>query len=257
MKKIISILSLAAFCLCFTACRIIHKNDIGPSITKNFQTKPFKKIVVKGPHTVRFTQSDTFSIKVTAPEETMNYLLIESDGQTLHISNNRKDSDNGVIRIFNYVDDSSIIEIQAPSLSAIGMFGSGEFITTDSLSAETFEVTVSGSGEINLQKVSSKKADITVTGSGDVTMGELTTETANITVTGSGDIALKGKNINKTKMDVTGSGDISITFDNCNEATAGVTGSGDITLKGTLRNLKKSISGSGEVSTDGLTIIKQ
>ena len=82
-------------------------------------------------------------------------------------------------------------------------------------------------------------------------------EKLSLQVTGSGDIELDEAEAVNSMAQVTGSGDIKVHFNNSDTATATITGSGDITFTGTLSQLSKQVSGSGEIDTDKLTVTKK
>ncbi|HQV01605.1 MAG TPA: head GIN domain-containing protein, partial [Bacteroidia bacterium] len=141
-------------------------------------------------------------------------------------------------------DKDIVYEIVVPQITGMELAGSGKFKTTETIKTSKLDITVSGSGQMEV----------------DVVTNELECD-----IMGSGNIAIKGSS-NKTDLEISGSGayhgfecytancDASISGSGLAEVSvsnslkASVSGSGVINYTGKPKDVKKSISGSGAVN---------
>lgn len=112
-------------------------------------------------------------------------------------------------------------------------------------------VMVSGSGDVKIQRISvDKDVELSVTGSGDIDVKSLKAAAVKATVTGSGDIDIKRVAADRTYLVVTGSGDIDAEG-SVQKADLTVTGSGDIDVrKLQTGTMTINLSGSGDVKCE-------
>lgn len=229
----IMIVACVSIIVLLSSCRIETAKDLGPTKTKNIEVKQFDEIELSSAAKVIFHISDTVSVSIEAPEKLIDSYQIESNGKQLSIRERKL-----VMNIVNFSDEYVVtVHVYAPRLSSIYVTGSGEVTCDDTIHAEKFVGWVTGSGDINCKVVKAEKLSLQVTGSGDIELDEA--EAVN------------------SMAQVTGSGDIKVHFNNSDTATATITGSGDITFTGTLSQLSKQVSGSGEIDTDKLTVTQK
>jgi hypothetical protein len=118
------------------------------------------------------------------------------------------------------------VKITMPALEGVSVSGSGD-IQVSGLKAGELEARVTGSGDVTL-KGSAERLRAEVTGSGDVHAADLSTKSARVKVTGSGDVTVR----------VTA------------ELDATVTGSGDVHYYGHPPEVRKHVTGSGDITAD-------
>lgn len=136
--------------------------------------------------------------------------------------------------------------------------GSGDISVSGSVTCPSFTATTSGSGDISVSAVlCDSGAEIRTSGSGDIDISSLSAQSAQIRTSGSGDIAVRGITADEITAGSTGSGDIDLLCKDAGMVNASASGSGDISLSGTARTLKSNKSGSGDVLSDGLNILKE
>ena len=252
MRKIMIII-LAAVAMTVSSCRIETVKDKGDLKSKNVEVKDFRNITVAGGFDVEFTQSDSISVRVEATEELLDMVSIESDGRTLIIKNKEKNENHRAIFVMGgSIGESEPVKvfITAPSLDELTVSGSASFDIEKSLATEKLKITLTGSGEVEIDGVKCQSADLVLIGSGDIRLRPIEAETLNATIAGSGIMQLHTINIKKIDASITGSGDIFFACKNCDEAVASVTGSGDISFKGQIENVKQTVAGSGGISVD-------
>lgn len=91
--------------------------------------------------------------------------------------------------------------------------------------------------------------DVSLSGSGDVKMGKVSSENTEIGIVGSGDVSLKGTTC-EAVYSVSGSGDINAKNYKAHNVSARIIGSGDITCYAE-EHLEARVSGSGEIGYKG------
>ncbi|MBQ6917647.1 MAG: DUF2807 domain-containing protein, partial [Prevotella sp.] len=81
------------------------------------------------------------------------------------------------------------------------------------------------------------------------------TRETDVTLIGSGDINLRQQNAASTRITLRGSGEVKVEFaKGCGSVDAQLMGSGDIDLRGTVQSMSKHKSGSGDIDTDNLKV---
>lgn len=208
-------------------------------VTKQTRTvSDYDRISVTGMMEVQLVAGKEGKIELQAESNLMEYIETEVSGGHLKISVkkgvNLQPSRNYPIKLVVSFED----------LEALALTGSGHIQNTDVLKSRDFKMSVTGSGNMNLNLVTENLSG-SVTGSGDV---KLKGNTSNFkgTVTGSGDILAYALKADSVEANVTGSGDIQITV--VNELNARISGSGDITYKGNPEKQNFRTSGSGKIT---------
>lgn len=242
MKKYI----LTAFVLLFTATsanaqwwnsskRITGNKEV---VKQTRSVGNYDRISVTGMMEVQLVAGKAGKIDIEAESNLMEHIETEVSGSHLKISVkkgvNLQPSRNYPIKLV----------VPFEKLEALALTGSGHIRNSDVIKARDFKVSVTGSGNMNLNLVT-ENLEGSLTGSGDV---KLRGNTRNLkcTVTGSGDFLAYDLKADKVDANVTGSGDIEITV--VNELNARVSGSGDITYRGNPEKQNFRTSGSGKVS---------
>ncbi len=157
--------------------------------------------------------------------------------------------EDGCLKIYfsesvNY-QERLVIDVYAPSYDALLMMGSGNMTLQDSVRAQTFTASLSGSGNIRVRQLTSDQVDVSITGSGNVEMGG-STRGMKADISGSGECQLRELSAQSAQVQVTGSGDVSCTVQESLDAA--ITGSGDIEYQGSATAVKSSVTGSGEIT---------
>ena len=136
-----------------------------------------------------------------------------------------------------------ILHVTVPSLQAASISGSGD-INIDRIQGQSFAATVGGSGDLDVGNLRVGEASFAVTGSGGIRASGGATR-ANASLNGSGDLSLAGFEAGDATVSLVGSGDAALRA--TGTAQVQLTGSGDVTIAGGARcTIAKT--GSGEVS---------
>lgn len=114
------------------------------------------------------------------------------------------------------------------------------------------QVTLSGSGNIKSRGnfVNNEITTLTLSGSGDIDMQVKSAQQTKLKVSGSGNIKLSGESATDVNAMVSGSGDIDCSALKCDNVVAGISGSGNIKVT-VNKSINASISGSGNVYYNG------
>lgn len=198
----------------------------------------YDRIAVTGMMEVQLVAGKEGKIDLEAEGNLMEYIETEVSGGLLKIGIkkgvNLQPSKNYPIKLVVTFED----------LDGLTLTGSGHIRNSDPITAREFKVSVTGSGNMNLD-IKTDSFDGSLTGSGDVKL-KGSTRDLKCKVTGSGDfLAFDFKAVNVTAS-VTGSGDIEVSVEN--ELNANVSGSGDIKYKGDPTKESFKTSGSGKVT---------
>ena len=266
---------LAAFVavVCGGVCMACYSSkDVkadGRTVTKTPQVGYFSKVEAYGSADVKFVQGKRSGVRIVGAKYLVDNLVVEQKGETLVLTNKGTG-----IPFFSASSDDLTVYVTSPDLTDVTMKGSGDFEMDGNLDTDNLNVTlvgsgdadihsvvcdnvkfdVRGSGDLNAESIECKQAACSVYGSGDVKLGSVTADNVAMLVQGSGDMGAVLRGVAYTSAKVLGSGDIGVVFNNCNTAECEVRGSGDIVLKGSLGSLRKSVAGSGDISTSHLSL---
>ena len=186
---------------------------------------------------------DKEEIVIHAPADLMSYLITEMDDGTLLIGKRKKGWKN-----FRRINEKIRYDLVVMKINHIKVSGSGD-IDAERLSGKNCAVKVSGSGNVDVGSISSDKLIVNVSGSGDINLLNVTSDILDVSINGSGNVETKGK-IDEVDLTISGSGDFDGTNLNCRDASIDIYGSGNVELN-VKNTLQAHISGSGDVIYDG------
>jgi hypothetical protein len=213
----------------------------------------FERIQLMGATTVYYTQSDSFSVRVEAPEDLIEYVETVVNDSTLTIKMS-DDAQNLVQQIVFFQDNGISVFVSSPDLVEVSLMGSGEFVSNEKIDTDNLLLSLRGSGNINLVDVICDHLVTSAVGSGDINISNAEAQTSQIELVGSGDVGINHKNVGLTDILLKGSGDVKCTFNSCGEVKGDLRGSGDITLSGDVHAMNKTLLGSGDFHTEALNV---
>lgn len=199
----------------------------------------FSEIALKISAKVYLKQGDEQSIRIVAKESTLEDVITEVKGRKLSI---RFPSSNLFKRNFN--QGKIEIYITVPEVDALSVSGSGD-IQTDKLRSRILDLVVSGSGNIIINKLESKRVKASISGSGNVKIGEGgVAEELTVSISGSGNLRAENFEADKVQVSTSGSGSARVTSNGSLKAR--VAGSGSVYYNGN-PSIDSSVAGSGRV----------
>lgn len=223
-------------------------------VTEDRLIKGFEEVEVVGSPNVYYTQADSFSVRVKGPDNFVDNILTEKNGKTLTVRNKGKW---GVVNISFSDEDELAVYVTSPDLVAVRVNGSGDFISTDLIDTDKMNITLRGSGDINIDKLLCDRCDVELIGSGDIDLPEVEAKETSAVLVGSGDIKMGLSKVADTRLSLKGSGDIKVDFsEGCRSVYCTVNGSGDIGLSGKIGHFRGEKHGSGDIDIANLTIEK-
>ncbi|SCW88763.1 Putative auto-transporter adhesin, head GIN domain [Sphingobium faniae] len=235
----LSALLLAGLCLT-SACskesggNAASSGPRGAPAAQDWSTlKDFTAVEVVGPDDVAVTIGNGFAVKAEGDPNAIEKLEISVDDGRLKVG--RKSQWVGA------TDKGATIRVTMPAIAAVTLTGSGDF-DLDRAEGKALDLSLTGSGdmEIGAVKVGRLKADIT--GSGSLEIAGAADE-GKLSLTGSGDIDGEKLKLGKADASLLGSGDIDFASDGAVAIT--ITGPGNVTVKGKAQ-CKTSGIGPGE-----------
>ena len=260
MKKGLNLMSglmLLAAALVMTSCVDVWKSQTifgAKNVVEWRNLNGFEKIEISGSPTVYYNQTDSFSVKVKGPESLVENIITERNGKTLVIRNKGKF---GMFNVQLGENGELAIYVTSPDLTSICLNGSGDFISRQRIDTDDMDVTLRGSGDIQVNNLICDRCHVELIGSGDIDLTSVEAQEASAVLIGSGDIDLCLRNVNDTRLSLKGSGDITAEFSKyCGSVDCDLRGSGDITLEGKVKRFSQYKSGSGDIDVDKLYILK-
>ena len=185
----------------------------GNIISENRELTNFSSINLIGGIDVNIKFSDKYNCTVVSDENLIPYIKTEVVNNNLQISINK-----------NYSSIEGIeVNVNAPEYDEVSISGSGDINIID-FKNDNLSLNISGSGDITANgEVQTLKAKIS--GSGDIISAELISKSATITINGSGDAKIWASD----------------------SISAQINGSGNIEYSGNPINVKSKINGSGDI----------
>ncbi len=185
----------------------------GDLVTQTRDVDKFDEVSLSGSFDVRVRVGEEQSISVTFDDNLIDYIQTEVRHGELRIHSDESFSSRHNCRV----------EITVPSLTDVSLSGSGDIDVTN-VSGGDFSLSISGSGDVTAEgKVD--QLSITVAGSGDVDARDLEALDADVHISGSGDVAVFASRYLDAR--VSGSGDIDY-YGDPEKISSHVAGSGSI-----------------------------
>ncbi len=211
----------------------------GKEVSEKRTTSEYDVISVSGPMDMTLIAGKEGDLTLLGEENLLPYIKTEVEGNTLKIYVEKK------INLRPSNNKKLIITVPFDKISKVSLAGSGDIMSKDVITGESFEVRLSGSGNVSME-VNSTNLEAAIAGSGDISIkGKATNLEAKIS--GSGDIKCENVVSENATASISGSGDIKV---NCSKKLVGrISGSGDIRYKGKPESVDKKVNGSGEVSS--------
>jgi hypothetical protein len=212
---------LAILIVLLSACNLNSLRGSGKLITENRPVSNFDRVTLSGSGRVIITQNGEESLVVETDDNIMEYVTTEVRGGTLELG---------------------FDSVRAGPISPTRL--------TFTLSVDDLEgLTISGSGDIESERIETDSLNILVSGSGDMRIDSLTADTVEAQISGSGEIRLAGEATGQD-IEISGSGQYRAEDLHSDTVAVDIGGSGDATVWAT-NSLNANIGGSGTVNYYG------
>jgi hypothetical protein len=237
-KKTLRLFPITAFIILLTSCDPLFNCLDGNGVLEvedRFVTE-FLGVVNQTSFNVEIVSDSVYSVRVTADANLLDEIKtsVRSGNLIVDTENDRCLSS----------DHKILVEVRMPFVDLVELSGSGNIDAYD-FTTSNLEVRNSGSGDIDLVDiVSTSEVDITLTGSGNINMyGKAVT--GSFVLSGSGDIFAQDYKMDRCKAINSGSGDIYCYASEYLDAN--VSGSGDIIYSGNPAEVVQEDDGSGSI----------
>jgi hypothetical protein len=208
------------------------------SATQNFGVTDFSKIRISGPFDVHVHVGGSPSARAIGPKDSLDRLSVEQNGDTLVV----KSLPGGWGGWPTGSRGPVVVEVSVPDLNAVSVSGSGD-VTVDRMHGDAIDLALSGSGSLDVGAIDVGAVSAVMTGSGDMSLAGKA-RTATTILTGSGDLKAAGLLTDDAQAKLVGSGDLSLGARHLVKVV--LAGSGDVTIAGPAA-CSVTRSGSGDV----------
>lgn len=230
MKKIITIAAamLAAVCWLGAAEPETPKNDIRHE-TKSFKVGNFNSLNLNSIFDATVSRSSKCSLKITAPDDIMEYVEVTVSDGTLELS--LGSIPNKVQRKYSHDGYVLKAEITMPELCGLGMTGASKIRCNNpfDIGDKEFKLDLSGATKVNGLNITARSIE------GDIS--------------GAPYVDLKGK-FGRAEMDVSGAPKADFDF-NAGELDMDVCGAANLEVKGIFENIFVEASGAAKINLSG------
>jgi hypothetical protein len=201
------------------------------AIEKTIDLQNFNKIKLSSSVEVFLTQAASQTVTIKAPQEIIDLLNTEVDGDEWEIK-------------FDECFNSNVsIHIALPHLEELSVNGSGSIVGKGPFVVKDLELDINGSGDIKLE-INAEEVEVSIKGSGDISLAGEAKET-DISVMGSGDLQALKLETEESDISIKGSGDVKVNV--TKRIDIGIYGSGDVQYRGNPKQTEINIKGSGEI----------
>jgi hypothetical protein len=215
----------------------------GATVSRNYQVGAFQKIEVAGPYDVTVRTGANPSVSARGGEKLLDRTTVEVDGDKLVI---RPEHSGGLFHFDFDTHHKASFTVTVPQLSAATITGSGD-IHVDRVAGSGFEGVVAGSGGLDAGAMDVQQLKLVIAGSGDVKAGAGRAQTAEYEIAGSGDIDASSVQSQQIKVGIQGAGSVKARATGTADVT--IMGSGDVDVTGGAKcNINKMGSGDAHCS---------
>lgn len=228
-KMILTAVAMLAAALCLGAAEPETPKDNVKYVTQNFNVANFDALELSNTFDVTVTRSSSYSVKVTAPDEVMDYVIARVDGGTLELY--LKNFPQNLRRRYDNDGFDLKAEITMPELRGLEMSGATKFRTSDTfdIGGREFDLDVSGASKVERLSVKAGSIECEVSGASSVNMD--------------------GK-FGKAELDFSGASNSNFKLD-ADDLDLEISGASNLDLDGTFGSMIVDASGAVNASVSG------
>lgn len=198
MKSILFLNLVLAVLITISACNQDPITGSGVIATEARTIKNFTGVTIEGSSNVTILKGTDFKVEVKAYNNLLPYF--ESRVVNGNLILGYKDH-------INVRNDNTEVTVTLPVLNSLSTYGSGDITSTgDFMGNNDFEASISGSGNIKIEKGSSMNFSTSISGSGNVQAFGFAAEKVTVNVAGSGNAKVTATN--KLNVKIAGSGNV-------------------------------------------------
>lgn len=186
-------------------------------ITRNENPGDFSSLKCSLPCDMTYLPGDC-AVSLYGPDNVIEHITLTLDEGLLNI---KSDGTN-----FRKLKDLKIT-VSAPLINAMEFSGAIDFEAPQGIFANSFSVTLSGAGDIDIRGLKATDASITINGAADIEVYGLETESLSVDVNGAGDAKVEGRT-GRADLKIKGAGDIDATNLQTEELNTRISGAGSV-----------------------------
>jgi len=241
----------------FSACT---STGPGSLVTEEKEFTDFTAVDVEGTFEVEITQSESFSITVSADPDFFDYVTVAKEGKTLKIYLNPRHT----FTDFTLQARALKAKITMPALSGLRLSGASKGTISGFRSSTDFALDISGASSLDMDDIKLDNTDMRVSGASKVS-GSLDTGNIDFNVSGASSVELVGS---ATNIILTASGaskidlaellldNADVNLSGASEASLHVKGKLDCVLTAASRLYFQGNPTMGKMSVSGASTIK-
>jgi hypothetical protein len=180
----------------------------------------FNSIGFALPCQLEITQGTTEGLTLKGDKEDMDKIVTEVRGSELKIYTNSHNA-----RFHDVV-----IRVSVVNLEELSAAGSGNVVFKTGLKTSDFEISLSGSGNLNCDNLMASSTNVNLAGSGSVSLGGVVSEDSEMNIAGSGNINAEKLQVKKCEVSISGSGSARVWA--TDKLESNIFGSGNVYYKG-------------------------
>ncbi len=221
------------------SCRERVLRGTGPLKTeaRELGSGTFDKIRIEAPLDAEITVGEgSPSLRFRGHANVLRYLRSEVRNNTLHIfTDDQTDLD---------LDDKIAARISLPALSGLDISGAAEAHVKGPVQAGSFELDLSGAGEIEIEDLTASSFDADLSGAASLMLHRGAIGDGRYDLSGSGDIRAFGVSHRNARLDLSGAAQAELTV--TENLDAEISGAGTVRYKGHPK-VSQDVSGAGSV----------
>lgn len=230
MKQITKLFVLLAAVASLNGCRYVKVSketrqeyaDVKSGLnlkTKTLELPDFCNIDMAMASELKFTQGESTSVQIVAPEAYIDNILAYVDGNTLIVNSKKKAFILGMRDVKFY--------ITSPEIKQLTFSGAVDFSTDGPVCTDYFNLCCNGAAEVEIDQLTAGGVELEVNGAGDIEIDRIDAKTLYININGAGDCTISGKADN-VDVSMNGAGDVDITGLQVQTLSSSVNGAGKI-----------------------------
>jgi hypothetical protein len=209
----------------------------GQTIKESRELPSFTGIVLSFSGNIYITQGSAQKVEIEADKDDIPIIISEIHNNALVLKTKDVNWHNmGTVKVY----------ITVSELNYLSVAGSGDILCQNDLKSGSIEMSVSGSGSIELKNLRADDTHAEITGSGDIRLTGDTEKELKVTITGSGSFNASALPAEKVDVNITGSG--SATVNAVSNLYTNITGSGSVFYKGN-PTIDANATGSGRTKS--------
>ena len=206
------------------------------------QVPAFTQLTLAGSHNIVLRQGSPQKVEVEASAEDRAHIETEVTGGKLRVGTKRDKNGNNWSSSYRFQGPVTVY-VTMPTIEALSVSGSGNMRTAEPIKASNLNLSVSGSGDLKLERLQADDLKSTVSGSGSISMSG-TSSSHEVSISGSGQVDAPGMRSETCRATISGSGNCKVEVTKTLDAR--IAGSGNVYVTGKPQ-VNSSTAGSGRV----------